>query len=77
MIREGDLVRVIGKTSCGDDDEVECIKIGTVCEVISVDPDTEGGYCEVRGKWAETGEYWYKTSALEKGNMIWVPDDNG
>ena len=79
MIKIGDTVKVIGKTICGNNEEVELIPIGTICLVVGTQPDNKKG--NIVGVVPENnpmkngfGEYWYLEKDVEKGHMVWVKD---
>ena len=74
MINVGDTVKVIGKTTCGGYEEVECIPIGTICRVIGVDEDSNGTYYDIEPINDYRYPYWYAEKDLEKGHMEWVKD---
>lgn len=78
MIKVGDTVKVIGKTSCGGG-EIECIKIGTICKVVGTENDETEGLIvgvipEKEIPYKGYGEYWYLEKDVEKGHMEWVKD---
>ena len=76
MLKVGDTVKVIGTTLCGDV-ETECIKIGTICEVVDIDSDSSCGVLVgVVSKrdlpYKGYGEFWYHEEQVEKGYLKWV-----
>ena len=75
MIKVGDTVKVIGKTVSGIE-ETECIKIGTICEVVSVYYDSDIGLIVgIIPKYSKGLEYWYLEKDVEKGHLEWVKDE--
>lgn len=75
MIKKGDYVKVIGTTDCGGI-EKECIKIGTICRVVSVD-DSEKPEIYVNIEPINEYnpvEYWYSEKDVEKGHLEWVKE---
>ena len=74
MIKVGDTVKVIGTTECGGK-EKECIKIGTICEVVATENDPKAGLIVgVTPKETRDCEYWYLEKDVEKGRLEWVKD---
>lgn len=81
MLYIGDTVKVIGTTRCGIEDEYECIKIGTICEVVDVDYDSPSGLTVAivpKNELPYDGysEYWYREKDVQKGHLEWVVEDN-
>ena len=75
MIKVRDTVKVIGKTVSGIE-EKECIKIGTICDVVATydDPDV-GRIVGIIPKDSKGCEYWYLEKDVEKGHIEWVKDE--
>jgi len=74
MIKPGDLAKVIGTTVTTELEIAELIPIGTICEVIDVD---EKGVAEiVPYKSGDRCGYWYNEEDLERGELVWVPQEN-
>lgn len=78
MIKVGDMVKVIGTTTCGST-ERECIKIGTICKVVGVEnTEVEGlivGLVPEKELPSRYSEYWYLEKDVEKGHLEWVKDE--
>lgn len=76
MLNVNDMVKVIGKTICGDETK-ECIPIGTICKVTEVyEDDDEKYYGIVPLNDTTIYPFHYLESELEKGELKWIPETN-
>ena len=74
MINVGDTVKVIGKTMCGEA-EMECIPVGTICEVIDVEDGDNERIVGVQPIYDYHYPFWYLEKDLEKGRLEWIKDE--
>ena len=85
-LKEGDIVKIVGTTMCGNSKHAECIKIGSLCKVVEVaKEDVEDdeyrhtkyyGVVKIRSIFplvCDSGMYYYTREALEKGELQWIP----
>ena len=74
MIKIGDTIKVISKTLY-DDKPKELIPIGTICNVISIEPYNKNnniiGIIPINSE-LTIEPYYYLSNELEKGELVWV-----